>query len=274
MTAPRSLARPQRLPGDQATELELSSAGHILDCMNMKRIFLTFAMATALSGCVSTPPEKQAILTGQPGAAVPDTPEEKAAYWLYHNRRDLMNLYRSNGPLVPHLNRYAKGQGFGDPVELKATVIHELIHIDSVTQRGFYLDGKTYLRPYIGDPAWPTLMNREMLDHLTNTERSKMGTIYSEYVRNTPQNSLPNVLDEINAYRHTIPVIAQFEPESLQKQIRNLRGHLALAFAYERVIKTHYPDAFKAMGENAGVRSVIASIIPPTKALLAEYSAE
>lgn len=129
------------------------------------------------------------------------------------------------------LERYADIQGFSRPYERLATVVHELIHIDSLANRGYWINGAVYLRPYITDAIWPTLKNSDLLSQLPD------GPITHQYVRGTPANGLANCLDEINAYSHVIGFVAWHEPESLPKQVQNLRGLLLLAEAYSSELK-------------------------------------
>jgi len=125
------------------------------------------------------------------------------------------------------LGGYADVQGFKQPYERLATVVHEMIHIDSAKHGGFWINGNEYLRPYVTDAAyWPRLKNQDILPRLSN------GPIANQYARNAPANSLANCIDEINAYTHVIGFIGSHEPGSLGKQIAALKGHIEMVAVY------------------------------------------
>lgn len=138
----------------------------------------------------------------------------------------LNSLYLRSGTYQQMLSHYADTQGFRAPYEHLSTIVHELIHIDSAAHKGFFIDGD-YVRPYITDSGWTALSNRELdLSHYPANPATGV------YVRNTPDNRLPNILDELNAYTHVLRFVALNEPASLNKQVANLIGHLYLAQAY------------------------------------------
>lgn len=162
---------------------------------------------------------------------------------------ELYQLYRQYSSYHDVFRRYALTQGFRRPYEQLATVVHEIIHVDSAGNRAFFIDG-AYRRPYITDAGWPNVFNKEIL--LSPTD----GVTALVYLNGTPNNRLPNVLDEINAYTHILLFVAIHEPESLSKQMTNFRGQLSLA--------KHYADVFVMRGEilqpeNASIANSIIS---------------
>lgn len=157
----------------------------------------------------------------------------------------LHRLYRQYPDLHSTLARYAEAQGFRLPYERLATVVHELIHIESAARGAYYVFGQ-YLRPYIADvEAWPKISNREiavLAQFPPGFSDTPEGVAVRLYSRDTPDNRLPNVLDEIGAYAQTIGFVAEREPASLEKQARNLRGHLRMAEAYVAVLRSRGAD--------------------------------
>ena len=152
----------------------------------------------------------------------------------------LYKLYRDHSHYVLPLANYATSQGFRQPYENLATILHEMIHIASAAHDGFFIDG-IYYEPYLHPDAWPRLSNAEIDKYLTPQERTIITAIY---LPNTPKNNLGNVLDEINAYSHVAKFICDNEPLSAEKQVRNLLGHLQLQEAYLRVLRTTSPAEY------------------------------
>ncbi|WP_076466223.1 hypothetical protein [Marinobacterium stanieri] len=154
--------------------------------------------------------------------AVPLTKEQQGAKWLMENRPDLLALYRRYPHLIKPLERYAINQGFTRPIELKATILHELIHIDSLVHGGYYVDGITYRRPYIGDPSWPETKVSDLIPTLTIDDKTELGSVYTLYMRNASQNGMANIEDELNAYQQVLPFVTALEPSSAKHQQRKL----------------------------------------------------
>lgn len=152
----------------------------------------------------------------------------------------LYQLYKDHHHYHQALSDYAKTQGFRRPIENLATVTHEIIHIASAVHEGYYIDG-TYYEPYLKQGSWPNLTNEQVRPYLQNHERSNISNLYAN---NTPKNHLGNIVDEINAYTHVLPYICQHEPESKEKQIKNLTGFLHLTEAYLRTLRTALPTEY------------------------------
>lgn len=137
---------------------------------------------------------------------------------------NVLHLYSAYRPALEH---YAQIQGFIRPYEQLATVIHELIHVDSAAHTGYWINGAEYIRPYVTEKqAWPTITNKDIFPKLVE------GPIANQYARNTPNNTLANCIDEINAYTHVIGFVRTHEPESLSKQVSALEGHIQMAEVY------------------------------------------
>ncbi|MQA40758.1 hypothetical protein [Rugamonas aquatica] len=155
----------------------------------------------------------------------------------------LARLYAAYPQYGDGLSRYAAGQGFSRPVERLATVVHELIHIDSAAHQGYYIDG-VYYEPYLAASAWPSLRNEEVGPWMRGDEK---GNIYSLYMRATPKNTLGNALDEVNAYGQVLPFVCRNEADSADRQIRNLLGQLYVVEAFLRVARMARPEDYRAL---------------------------
>lgn len=164
----------------------------------------------------------------------------------------LYKLYQSYPSYRPAFTDYANRQGFRRPVENLATVVHELIHIDSSTHQGFFIDG-IYYEPYLRRDAWPSPTNEQVKPYLLEPER---GVIYRFYLLNTPQNHLGNVVDEINAYGHVLPFVCRNEPDSTDKQVKNLIGFLHLTEGYLRTLRTGLPAEYLRFSGQKEARGV------------------
>lgn len=175
---------------------------------------------------------------------------------LREQRPTLYKLYADHHSYRDALGEYAYRQGFRKPFENLGTVVHEMLHITSAVHQGFYIDG-IYYEPYVRPDAWLPLRNKDVRNYMVGEER---GPIYSVYAANTPQNSLGNVLDEINAYSHVAAFICRNEPESSEKQVRNLVGHLHLQEAYLRTGRTFLPQDYLKMAESREARGAIETL--------------
>lgn len=162
----------------------------------------------------------------------------------------LMQKYQSH---LPQLARYAGAQGFVQPVERLATVMHELVHIDSAAHQGYYIDG-VYYEPYLDGSAWPALTNGAVLHQLLPAEQSAASQRYATI---TPQNTLGNVVDEINAYAHVLPFSCRNEPDTAGKQVNLLVGFLNLGEAYLRTLRTRLPEEYSRLRANQASRGAL-----------------
>jgi hypothetical protein len=158
-----------------------------------------------------------------PPALAIESPEQSLAT----DAPPLFKLLSTYSSYRPVFEGYAKTQKFVQPYEFLATVVHELIHVDSVAHRGYWINGTEYLKPYLTDVnLWPSITNKDILPYLAS------GPITSQYARNTPNNTLANCIDEINAYTHVIGFVSTHEPESAHKQIDALKGHINMVNVY------------------------------------------
>lgn len=168
----------------------------------------------------------------------------------------LWSLYERLPQYRVQMTEYAEIQGFRRPYEQLATVVHELIHIDSVIHQGYFIDG-VYYEPYLRPGAWPSITNKDVGPQMRDAER---GLIYTAYVLGAPGNTMGNVLDEINAYGHVMGFVCHYEPESAPKQIENMKGFLALLEAYLRVVRVQSPNEYAdlaAPGPSRGALELI-----------------
>jgi len=156
---------------------------------------------------------------------------------------ELFRLFSRSGSFTEPLARYAQSQGFRAPVENLGTVVHELVHIRSATASGFFIRGVVY-EPYLNAHAWPRLTNHEVSRRIAPQE---MSVITSVYMRNTPANNLGNILDELSAHAQVAPFICRNEPESGNKQVRNILGHLHVQEAYLRVTRQELGSDYRKL---------------------------
>jgi hypothetical protein len=169
----------------------------------------------------------------------------------------LYKLYNNYPMYHDRLREYANMQGFRRPIENLATIVHETIHVDSFVHQGFFVDG-VYYEPYLRADAWPNLTNEQVRPYLLDHER---GVIYRLYVLSAPHNHLGNIVDEINAYGHVLPFVCKAEPESTEKQVKNLIGFLHLAEGYLRTLRTMMPGEYIQMAHNKETRGVLTLVI-------------
>ncbi len=169
----------------------------------------------------------------------------------------LYAIYQTYPQFHTKLAEYARKQGFRQPIEEMATVLHEIIHIDSFVHNGFFVDG-TYYEPYVSQGAWPALTNEQLAPHVLPHER---GIVYDAYVRRTPKNHFGNIIDEINAYGHVLPFVCEREPTSTGKQVRNLIEFLRLAEVYLRTLRVLMPIEYQRLTVRAEARGALVLII-------------
>lgn len=172
----------------------------------------------------------------------------------------LYRLYEKYPNYHKQLANYANIQGFSLPVENLATIVHEIIHIDSFTHKAYWFDG-TYIEPYLISPAWPTITNQLLAPYITTADRRALGPIYPAYFTNTPNNTLANIIDEINAYAHTVPFICDNAPAQAPRHLQALAGHLALADIYLRTVAQTNPAQYQHLTQNLIARGALETII-------------
>lgn len=170
----------------------------------------------------------------------------------------LSKLYLNYPTYHKVFGEYATRQGFRRPVENLATVVHELIHVDSAAHQGFFIDG-TYYEPYLRKEAWPSLNNEQVRPYLLDLERR--GPIYQLYALNTPANNLGNMVDEINAYSHVLPFVCRNESDSAEKQVTNLTGFLRLAEGYLRTLRTALPAEYQRFAAHQEARGAFSLVV-------------
>ena len=179
-------------------------------------------------------------------------------------------IYRYYAPLYgDKLGEYARAQGFNDKEEERAVVAHELIHIAQAHHQGYYIDS-VYTGPYLLDPVWkafPLPTNRDVLASLSYDERN--GFIQRLYATNTPENTLGNVIDEVNAYRLTAGWVCQKAPKDrCQKQIVSLAGQIELAAQHLRLFRKKDPDAAERFRDSPPGKLVQRILTVGTRTLL------
>ena len=176
----------------------------------------------------------------------PAVADQRADQAFLADQPTLQNLFDRYRAYETSLRKYAQGQGFRGPVEQIATILHEMIHIDSAVHQGYFIDG-IYYEPYLNPQNWPTLRNSDIAMYLGPNDRSIISNVY---VPSTPKNGLGNAIDELNAYSHVIARVCKLEPSSAGKQTGNTIGFLKLIEVYFRVLRANKPDEYTALAKN------------------------
>lgn len=172
----------------------------------------------------------------------------------------LYQLYKNHPTYHQQLADYAQLQSYNHPTEKLAIILHELIHIDSYTQRAYYFQGK-HIEPYLTAATWPTLTNKSLMPSITPRDQQSLGPIYTHYIPNTPNNTLANILDEINAYAQTIPFICTNAPQQSLPHLHALIGHLTLADIYLRTLSLSHPSQYQRLTQSNPARGALETII-------------
>lgn len=191
--------------------------------------------------------------------------QDAAEALLRQHQPGLYRLYRQYPTYHEQFARYADQEGFTAPVEKLATIVHELIHVDSFVHQGYYIDG-VYYEPYVRPGAWPKVSNADIGNRASS---SYQGPIYYLYVRKTPKNNLGNVVDEINAYTHVTPFVCRFEPESAIKQVNNLVGFLNVVEMYLSAMKNGFAMEYVRLGNDQAARGMLLLAIQRARGALA-----
>lgn len=169
-------------------------------------------------------------------------------------------LYARYPQFQTQLTEYVYRQNFRAPAEAFASIVHELIHIDSAAHRAYFIDG-AYYEPYLAPDAWPLINNKDVATYLTREQVLGLGPLHSNYLLNTPRNTLGNVIDEINAYSQTLPFICTEAPAQAPVHVRALAGHLTLADDYLGLLATRYPDQYRALAKHRTARGALETVI-------------
>jgi hypothetical protein len=194
-------------------------------------------------------------------AAISDTPIED----LWRNAPKLHSLYAAYPSLHQKLGAYADMQGFKGSRERLATIVHELIHVDSAANQAYMILGVGYA-PYNEPDAWP-LYNfaqfREARErvNITGIRESTSTAVFHLYITNTPSNTLANLADELNAYGQTAPWLCKQNPtppsysdlsaapqiDESRKTVASLRDMLRTTDAYLRVLRAEAPAEYQSL---------------------------
>ncbi|MGE4530838.1 MAG: hypothetical protein AB7C98_05895 [Acidithiobacillus sp.] len=199
-------------------------------------------------------PATQATVQMQSDDVVIDSPALHALYEKYPAYHEVFDTY-------------ALKQGFKRPYERIGTVLHELIHIDSMVHQGFFIEG-VYYEPYLDAGAWPTLTNKDIDALLPNEEKDHR--IFWQYVRNTPSNTLANALDELNAYSHVTAWMCRHDETGAVKQLANIKGFLWLVQRFLDMTHEHTPAESRALALNPVSSSALHLIVTRAKQVLAQ----
>lgn len=170
--------------------------------------------------------------------------------------QSLFNAYKG---LHAPLYQYAGGLGFSEDCSQKIIVLHELIHIDSATHRSFVVD-QTHLKPYIFNPVWPSINNAYVISRISRAEEVAIGYLLKAYVKPNPENKIPNILDELNAYGQTVGYFVSGTRHHKKYRTR-MAQYLYLLDAYLRVCKKNFPNQYYRMARNKDTHSTLQRIV-------------
>lgn len=192
------------------------------------------------------------------GLAAPTTIALTADELLHQSEPGLYALYKRYPQYHEVFQMYARMQKFSRPLEQLGTVVHELIHVDSLVHSGFFVEG-VYYEPYLRSTAWPQLSNEQLAQHLKSEEKNSR--VFWDYVLKTPKNHLGNALDELNAHTHVVPWVCQHEPASKEIQSNNLNGFLLLVNSYLRVLEEHYESQYHELLQAVESRGALTLLV-------------
>lgn len=192
----------------------------------------------------------------------------------------LLKLYQSYPQLHEKLDRYAEMQGFKGSTERLSTIIHELIHIDSASQQGYVISGRAYA-PYGRVNAWPQFnfddfRRAREASRLIQIKADTETAVYSLYVARTPNNTLANIADELNAYSQTANwLCSQVYGAERIKTIESMRDMLLLANAYLLGMNVSARTQYLAFyNEQKEARNLLALTVVNTQTALKSCNAE
>lgn len=163
----------------------------------------------------------------------------------------LATLYHSYPQLHETLGAYADSQGFTGPKERLATILHELVHVDSAAKNAYLIQGQTYA-PYNQPEAWPAFRFAQFQDALSKSHdpvsQSLVATpVYRLYVINIPNNTLASLADELNAYGQTAKWLCKatpFDRNERSKTLDSLRDMLRITNAYLGILRSVAPAQY------------------------------
>lgn len=170
----------------------------------------------------------------------------------------LASLYTAYPNLHNTLGTYADSQGFTGPNERLATILHELIHIESAAKNAYIINGLAYV-PYNTSSAWPHYQFSQFqiaAEHsgLPATQQIVDTPVFRLYISNAPNNTLANIADELNAYGQTtnwlcriVSTSASRGPDERAKSVASMRDMLRVTNAYLFTMRANAPAQYTAL---------------------------
>lgn len=163
----------------------------------------------------------------------------------------LYRLYTAYPTLHQQLGTYADTQGFRQPHERLATILHELIHIDSAAQNAYIIDDAAYA-PYNQPTAWPKYNFTQFREtrgqgHVPDIWESTETAVFRLYITNAPKNTLANLADELNAYSQTAPWICKYASTERSNTLQSFQDMTRLTNAYLRALRVDAPTQYHAL---------------------------
>lgn len=167
---------------------------------------------------------------------------------------NLHSLYTAYPHLHETLGQYAASQGFSGPYERVATILHELIHIDSAVHGSYQIQGVGYA-PYNQPSAWPTYRFLQFRDAVSrpksvDTQEIVNTPIFRLYVANIPNNTLASLADELNAYAQSTNWLCQTVKSNSNertKSAQSMRDMLRVTNLFLQTLRTEAPTEFVAL---------------------------
>lgn len=186
----------------------------------------------------------------------------------------LQTLYSAYPNLHTPLGHYADMQGFRAPTERIATILHELIHIDSAARGGYLIHGAAY-DPYNQPSAWPAYRFSQFHESATRSQNAnaKIATttlIFRFYVANAPNNTLASLADELNAYGQSVAWLCQSlgaptSPAALDertKSVQSMRDMLRVTNLFLQTLRTEAPAQYRGLyAQQCPARNLLALTI-------------
>lgn len=189
----------------------------------------------------------------------------------------LATLYRAYPHLHQPMGQYAENQGFSGPNEKLATILHELIHIDSAAKSAYVIQGQTYA-PYNQADQWPAFRFAQYIEATQRQAaqdpsiRALTSTpIYRLYITNIPGNTLANLADELNAYGQTAAWLCSVTPH-VTERVRttdSLNDLVRVTDHYLATLRSSAPNEYQRLMTHQKVaRNLLAlTLVNATQAL-------
>lgn len=153
---------------------------------------------------------------------------------------------------------YAHSNGYSSDLAAKVIVLHEILHVDSAAHLAFSTP-KGYLGPYVGDSKWPGADFEYIVDQMNTSDIKQTGDLYRKYILRNPQNSLLNIIDEINVYSQTVSYLE--DDPAYEKYKGYMSEYLYFLDIYFRILRDKQNDAYVKLYEDSKTAKLIYTVI-------------